>query len=91
MRLNCHKNGPRIVIGGDYNTLFNNREPVIKYLADLGYEDTSGGEHVRTERALPLFFSHLDRIFYRNLRKMKSGVVDIGVSDHLPVYAEFEL
>ncbi len=84
-----------LVIAGDFNDWRENVDKVLT--SDLGLQEaflSTQGFHPKTFPAwLPLL--KLDRIYYRNLKLVSADVLQNkiwrGLSDHLPIIAEFQM
>ena len=84
-----------LVIAGDFNDWRENVDKVLT--SELGLNEvflSSQGYHATTFPAwFPLL--KLDRIYYRNLKLVSADVLQNkiwrGLSDHLPIIAEFEM
>ena len=79
--------GP-IIFSGDFNTWSVYRSKIVQQVvANLGMSELLFEHDVRTR----VFGQHLDHIYIRGLDSLKSSTMQVGSSDHNPMFATFKI
>ncbi len=79
--------GP-IIFSGDFNTWSDDRDVIVQQVVDsLGMTELVFEQDKRTR----FFGQHLDHIYIRGLRSVKSSTLQVESSDHNPMFATFKI
>lgn len=87
--------GAAFLMGGDFNDWTSSLHPLVA--EHLGMYESHDSVHQQTAKSFPSFLPSLplDRLYYRDLRIVHARVLTqtpwAALSDHLPLFAEFEI
>jgi endonuclease/exonuclease/phosphatase family metal-dependent hydrolase len=87
--------GAAFLMGGDFNDWTSSLHPMV--IHHLGMYESHHSIHKTAAKSFPSFMPSLplDRLYFRDLRVLHSRVLAqshwASLSDHLPLYAEFEI
>jgi endonuclease/exonuclease/phosphatase (EEP) superfamily protein YafD len=81
--------GP-LIVAGDFNTWSKKRHKLLEnFQLELGLKKLQINDEKHIKQ---IFWQRLDHIYYRELKPLQALALDTkNISDHNPIYAEFEL